>query len=301
PPPPPRWQVYADTWVGETRGGLGSALAVPNHYHCAYGAACAASLTGDGFIYRAQPTVTVTGSQQQRTYGEANPALGYAVSGLVNGDTTANSLSGGFTTAATSTSGVGTYGTTGMFSSATGYLVQVLPGALTVAPAVLTYIANPAQQYAGAAAPSYTGSVSGFVLGETLASATTGTLVFTTTATAASPPGSYALQGGGLNAQNYRFVQAAGNASALQVLPGYGPLAALETERPTILRDVTFETSNVYTNNVGSPRVCVATGTFTGSALAGDDALGVEWARVKVSPNLSNCLSLGQRNSCQDF
>jgi hypothetical protein len=79
------------------------------------------------------------------------------------------------------------------------------------------------------------------------------------------------------------------------------PLPA--NDRPTIAKDITFESSNVYEKNFGSPRLCVGTGPL-GSGSAGadsNDLLALEWSRVRVSPNLSNCLGLGQRNSCQDF
>ncbi|AHF94807.1 hypothetical protein OPIT5_27375 [Opitutaceae bacterium TAV5] len=85
--------------------------------------------------------------------------------------------------------------------------------------AVLTYIANPATRAEGTANPAFTGMVTGFVADETLASATTGSLVFTSPAGELSAPGSYAIIGSGLEAQNYVFVQATGNATALTVTP----------------------------------------------------------------------------------
>jgi len=87
--------------------------------------------------------------------------------------------------------------------------------------ATLTYVADAASRPYGAANPTFTGSVTGFVTGENQASATTGTLAFTSPATAASAPGSYAIDGSGLTANfgNYIFVQAAGNATALTIGP----------------------------------------------------------------------------------
>ncbi len=52
------------------------------------------------------------------------------------------------------------------------------------------------------------------VNGDSQGSATTGTPVFSSTATSASLAGSYAIDGSGLSAANYTFVQAAGNATA---------------------------------------------------------------------------------------
>ena len=63
--------------------------------------------------------------------------------------------------------------------------------------------------------------MSGFVLGQTQATATTGTLSFGTAAVQASNVGSYAINGSGLTANNgnYSFVQTAGNATALTITP----------------------------------------------------------------------------------
>jgi hypothetical protein len=212
------------------------------------------------------------------------------------------------TTGAAATAG--THAITASNATAGNYGVVYLPGVLSVTPAVLTYTATPATQVTGAPAPSYTGSVSGFVYGESVATATTGALAFTTTATPASPAGTYAIDGSGLIAVNYTFVQAPLNATALVVQaaavtpsvanPMTALLATLTADRPDMVRNVTFETSDVYTNNIGAPRVCIATGSFTGGTDTAD-ALGLEWSRVRVSPNLSNCLSMGTRNSCQDF
>jgi hypothetical protein len=69
----------------------------------------------------------------------------------------------------------------------------------------------------GQSIPPLTGTVTGFVNGESLASgATTGTLTFATLVTGAAP-GSFAINGSGLSAANYIFVQAPGNAMALSI------------------------------------------------------------------------------------
>ncbi|HEY4081745.1 MAG TPA: YDG domain-containing protein [Burkholderiaceae bacterium] len=87
----------------------------------------------------------------------------------------------------------------------------------SVTPATLTYLADPANKLASAAVPALSGTVNGFVGGETQATATSGSLSFNTTASADSTAGSYAVNGQGLSAQNYQFVQADSNANALTV------------------------------------------------------------------------------------
>ena len=86
-------------------------------------------------------------------------------------------------------------------------------------PATLTYVADAKSRAYGAANPAFTGTVTGFVNLETRTSATTGTLTFSSSATATSPVGSYAINGSGLTANNgnYTFVQAVGNATALTI------------------------------------------------------------------------------------
>jgi hypothetical protein len=99
------------------------------------------------------------------------------------------------------------------------YTVTSTNGTLTVDKATLTLTATPASRPYGSANPALTGTVAGFVNGDTESSATTGTLAFTTAATPASGVGSYAAVGAGLAAANYSFVQAAANAAALTVTP----------------------------------------------------------------------------------
>ena len=96
-----------------------------------------------------------------------------------------------------------------------------------VTPATLTYLANLASMFQGATVPTLSGSVIGFVAGETLTSATSGSAAWTTPATSASLAGQYAINGGGLKANfgNYVFVQAHGNATALTINTRIGPCA----------------------------------------------------------------------------
>src|SRR5471030_3105101 len=91
--------------------------------------------------------------------------------------------------------------------------------ALTINPATLTLTANAASRNYGSADPALSGTVTGFVLGQNQASATGGTLIFTSAATASSNVGTYAIAGSGLTANNgdYVFVQAAANATALTI------------------------------------------------------------------------------------
>ncbi len=69
----------------------------------------------------------------------------------------------------------------------TNYIVTSTPGTLAITPAALTLTASNATQVYGAVQPTFTGSVSGLVNGDSI------TASYSTTATPASPVGSYAI------------------------------------------------------------------------------------------------------------
>jgi hypothetical protein len=157
--------------------------------------------------------------------------------------------------AASATVGGGPYAITPSAATGTGlsnYNITYATGLLTVSPAVLSYVADVIGIPFGSAIPALTGAVTGFVNGETQASATSGTPVFTTAATASSGPGSYAVNGSGLTALhgNYVFTQSPSNATALTIStvnapppPDVSGVTAPEVggqgDRPTDLDSVT--------------------------------------------------------------
>ena len=132
------WRIWAGTWSGETRGSVQPNTAQPNFYGCLFGSGCSwggtVPTTGNHFVYAARPTVTVTADGATRYVGTQNPAFTYTTSGLINGDTAAGTLSGSETTTATLTSPVGSYPIDPNFASSVGYIVNEVPGTLTVAP-----------------------------------------------------------------------------------------------------------------------------------------------------------------------
>ena len=185
----------------------------------------AISFTGANFSIT-PATLTYVANATNRIYGSANPNLGGKITGFVNGDTLATATTGAlsFTTTATQSSNVGSYAITGSGLSANNgnYVFVQAAGnasALSIKPATLTYIATSGTIDQGAPIPALTGMVTGFVNGDTLEGATTGTMIFTTIATSSSPPGVYAINGSGLSADhgNYIFVQDPGNAVALTI------------------------------------------------------------------------------------
>lgn len=127
------WRVWADTWAGETRGGLAGSGLTPNLYHCAYLGLCTVGISpGDNhFIYAQQPVATVVINDATRLVGAPNPVFTYSISGLILGDRGLG-FSGTTGTTAAAFSPPGFYPITGSFTSAEGYLVNVVPGTLRV-------------------------------------------------------------------------------------------------------------------------------------------------------------------------
>lgn len=127
------WRVWADTWVGETRGGLFGSGLLPNLYHCAYLGLCTVTVSAadNHFIYAQQPAATVLVHNAARAGGRFNPPFTYSITGLILGDTGAG-FAGTLSSPATPFSLPGSYPINGSFTSAEGYAVNVIPGVLTV-------------------------------------------------------------------------------------------------------------------------------------------------------------------------
>ena len=180
--------------------------------------------------------LTVTASDASKTYGQTASLISFGSSGLQNGETI-----GSVTLAslgATAAANAGTYpilpgaASGGSFNPA-NYTIAYAPGTLTVDPATLVLTADPATRTYGAANPVLSGQVSGFVNADTLASATSGALSFSTSASPTSSVGNYAIIGTGLSANhgNYVFVQAPANANALSITPATPAAAASDASK----------------------------------------------------------------------
>jgi hypothetical protein len=136
--------------------------------------------------------ITVTADALSRIYGNANPALTYAVggSGLVNGDT----LTGSLATIATGTTGVGTTAISqGSLTASANYGVTYVGANLTITPRPITLAADALSRIYGNANPALTYTVggSGLVNGDNV----TGAL-----ATASTGVGTTAITQGSLSA-----------------------------------------------------------------------------------------------------
>ncbi len=155
------------------------------------------SYTGDSNYSPASGTVTLTVTQAPltvtvnnatRVYGAANPTLTGTLTGVIPGDTVLVSYS----TTAVVTSPVGAYPITATLTPVGGtnlanYAITNTPGTLTITQAPLTVNVNNASRQYGVANPTFTGTVSGALNGDTF------TVTYSTTATTASAVGTYPI------------------------------------------------------------------------------------------------------------
>jgi filamentous hemagglutinin family protein len=141
-------------------------------------------------------TLSVVASNQSRLYGDADPALTFAASGFVLGDTAGTALTGTLLRAAGEN--VGSYAIGQGSLSASNYVIAFTPGSFVINPAPLSVAAFDATREYGLADPLFTFAATGFRLGDT-ASVLTGALG----RNPGENVGSYAITQGTLAASNY--------------------------------------------------------------------------------------------------
>ncbi len=147
--------------------------------------------------------ITVMADAKTKVYGETDPALTYQYTGTLIG-------TDAFTGALNRVAGenAGDYAIQQNTLALTSNYALTYEGAnLTIEKAVLTFKADDKVRRAGVNNPPFTYTVTGFVRGDTAATALTGSPTLTTTATISSPVGNYAITfgTGTLVATNYSF------------------------------------------------------------------------------------------------
>jgi hypothetical protein len=164
-------------------------------------------------------TLTITANSTSKTYGQAVTFHGteFTTGGLVNGDKVTSVTLTSPGAAATAPVAGSPYAITPAAAQGTGlanYTISYANGTLTVKPAALTVTANDQTKITGEKNPAFTVSYSGFVLGQG-PGVLDGTLTFSTPATTASPPGTYAITPGGLTSGNYAITFVNGTLTVL--------------------------------------------------------------------------------------
>ena len=206
---------YDGMTAGDTAADLGGSL----QFACTYAPGSAvgeytitpSGLTSGNYAITFTPgtmtvskkALTVTADNKTVTYGDAVPTYTASYTGFVLGES-AGDLGGALLLdcAYAPGSAVGEYTITPSGLTSGNYAITFTPGALTVNKKVLTVTADNKTVTYGDAAPTYTASYSGFVLGEDEGDLG-GTLTFGCAYEPGSPVGTYPVSVGGLTSDNY--------------------------------------------------------------------------------------------------
>jgi hypothetical protein len=262
-------------------------------------------------------TTTLAASPNPVTYGETltltatiahhglgDPSLGGTVTFYSDGTPIGSaSVSSNVATLTTTALTAGTHSLTAEYAGTTSYNASTSSAITqTVNQAVLTVEANNVSKVYGTANPALTASYSGFMNGDTSA-VLSGSPSLTTTATAASPTGSYTITAaaGTLSAANYSFVFVNGT---LTITKATSSLSITSTINPS-----TYGQSVTFTLKVaGSGSGLTPTGTVTftegGTTLLGTTTLsasGTATYTTSALPAGANTLTLNYSGDTNYF
>jgi hypothetical protein len=237
----------------------------------------------DGTLEVTPAELEVTADPQSRAYGAANPDLTYTVTGLANGETAEDVLTGDLATTAEITSPVGDYQITqGTLAASANYTITFIDGNLEVTPAELEVTPEPQSRAYGAANPNLTYTVTGLANGETAEAVLSGALA--TTAAAASPVGEYPITRGTLAASaNYIITFTDGT---LEVTPAELTVTANDVTRRINTPNPAFSVS--YSGFVNGEDPSVLGGTLEITTAATDASPAGEYDIVPSGLTSSN-------------
>ncbi len=196
----------ADAVIGTpTLTSLGLALAAPAGSYATVPGGVTATEQGyaiafvNGVLTVTPAPLTVTAESLSKVYGDPDPALTFAVSGLVLGETPGAVLTGALARAAGETVAGGPYAIgQGTLAATANYALSFVPGTFTITPAPLSIAALAQSKTYGDPDPALTFAATGFRLGDTVASLS-GSLARDPGETA----GGYAIRLGTLANPNY--------------------------------------------------------------------------------------------------
>jgi len=221
--------------------------------------------------------LTVTADAKSKTYGDANPALTYTTSGLVNNDT----LSGSLVTSAGQYSGVGGYGITlGSLGNA-NYAITYNAANLTVTPRALTVAADAKSKIYGDANPALSYATSGLVNNDTLSGS------LSTSAGQYSNVGSYGITLGSLGNANYAITY---NAANLTVTPRALTVTADAKSKTygNANPALTYTTSSLVNGDMLSGSLSTAAGQYSNVGGYGITLGGLSNANYAITYNAAN-------------
>ena len=219
-------------------------------------------------------TLTVTADAVSKTYGADDPTLTYKVSGLVNGDTAEDVLSGALTRAAGEN--VDTYAITqGTLTASNNYALSFTGANLTINKATLTVTADAVSKTYGEADPTLTYTVSGLVNGDVEADVVSGIL----SRTAGEDVGTYAITPGNITvSSNYTLAFAGATLTINKATITISNIAAADREyNGETGANVTFDKSGIVAGDEAKVALAV-TGTFADKNAAADKTVNLVWS-----------------------
>jgi len=218
------------------------------------------------FTLAAQTEVYTQPFPETVTIANGNPAPTGVIS-FTTGSQTLCTLSGAFASSTTCNApnsglAIGTYPVIFSYSGDAIYPSSTLSTTLTVTPVPLTVTVNNATRVFGTPNPTFTGTITGLLAGDTI------TAAYSTTATATSPAGTYSITatltpGGTTNLSNYTITN---NPGTLTITPAAAPAAtttALTSSGSPVVAgtNVTFTATVTTTSRVVSGVVVFSDGT----------------------------------------
>ena len=258
---------------------VGGMAAQSRLYSCTYALGCGVGVTipatNTVYLYSiANPNLalTVAANPLSKVYGNADPALTYAVTGLVGGDTAASVLTGNV--ARVSGENVGAYAINQGTLATNAYILSYTANNLSITPAPLTVngtvVAN--KVYNGTTTASLTGgTLVGTVLGDVLTLTQAGTFASKNVGTGIAVTAADVL--GGAAAGNYTLTQPT-------------PLAANITAAPLTVNG-TVVANKVYD---GTTTASLTGGTLVGTVLG--DVLTLTQAGTFASKNVGTGIAV---------
>jgi gliding motility-associated-like protein len=189
----------ANATVGTYTGSVVSSLAAggtfdANNYTITF-------TSGDIIIDKA--ALVVTANDQSRSYGAPNPALTISYAGFVAGESAADlTAQPAASTLAVITSPVGTYPVSVSGATSNNYTITYINGTLIIGKANLIVTANNQLRTYGAANPTLTFTLSGFVNDESIANLVSPPLI-SSLVNVSTPVGTYPIVVNGASSINY--------------------------------------------------------------------------------------------------
>ena len=223
-----------------------------------------------------QKPLTVTAEAKSKTYGEADPALTYTVSGLVDGDT----ITGELTRAAGEN--VGSYVISqGTLTAGDNYTITFTGAELAIGAKALTITAEAKTKTYGEADPALTYTVSGLVDGNTIS----GEL----TRAAGENVGSYAISQGTLTAGNNYTITFTGAELTIEKAAITIMAADKSSQYGKDIVELTYAVGGAY--KTGDDLGVTVTTTATRTSDVGEYPITVSW---NENPNYSATLVNGK-------